>query len=26
LYTNSYETEEEVTEKTCQEYIILSVL
>ena len=26
LYTNSYEIEEEVTEKTCQEYIILSVL
>lgn len=26
LYTNSYETEEEVTEKSCQEYVILSLL
>ena len=26
LYTNSYETEEEITEKSCQEYVILSVL
>jgi hypothetical protein len=26
LYTNSYETEEEITEKSCQEYVILSLL